>query len=72
MPTTTEGPCQSQALRKMEKDGTQLLLSHNSFARLGGGLCLGDNFPKGDASCCIETHGMGLQLLHVEITEGFT
>lgn len=56
---------QSQALRKVEKDETQLLLLHSSFARLGGGPCPGDTVPKGDASCCIEMYVMGLQLLHV-------
>lgn len=71
MPTTTEGPCRSQPLKKMEKDETQLLLSHSSFARLGGGPWPRDKFPKGDASCT-ETDGVGSQCLHVGIIEGFT
>lgn len=72
MPITIEGPYWSQALRKMEKDESQLLLSYSSFARLGGGPRPGDSFPKGDASCSMETDGMGLRLLHVGIIEGFT
>lgn len=60
MPTTTEGPCWSQALRKMEKDETQLSLSHSSFA-MRCGPWPGSNFPKGDASC-IEMDGVGSQL----------
>lgn len=56
---------QRQALGKVGKDETQLLLSHSSFARLGGGSGPGDNFPEGGASCYIEMHGMRLQLPHV-------
>lgn len=72
MPITIEGPCRSQALKKMEKEESQLLLSYSSFARLGGGPRPRDNFPKGDPSCSMETDGVGLRLLHVGVTEGFT
>lgn len=57
MPTTTEGPCRSQALRKMEKDESQLFLSYSSFARPGGRPCPGDNFPEGERGLLLHRNG---------------